>query len=82
MPPTFPLDDVAGRRYTWGMTKREIFKPASIFIPGTNIYSNIERWEIVGRRVYVVFNDGLVMHSDYTPSEIRGGTFAVAEAAK
>jgi hypothetical protein len=58
-------------------TNREVYYPASKFIPGTGIETNVERWEISGRRVYVVYKDGRVMHSEYTPSEVREGGFAV-----
>lgn len=52
---------------------RQIFKPASKFIPGTNLnlYTQVERWEVVGRRVYVTFQDGLVMRSEETPTSLR-----------
>jgi hypothetical protein len=57
-------------------TTREIYKPASDFVLGA-IRTPVERWEISGRRVYVVYKDGRVMHSEYTPSEVREGGFAV-----
>jgi hypothetical protein len=56
---------------------REVFKPASKFIPGTSLLTNVERWEIVGKRVYVTYTDGTVFHSEETPSSLRNGTFAV-----
>jgi len=53
-----------------------VFKPTSLFIPGTNIYTSVERWEVVGRRVHTYFQDGLVMHSEETLSSLLSGGFA------
>jgi hypothetical protein len=56
---------------------REIYVPSYTYVLGTGIRSNVARWEIVGRRVYVEYTDGLVAHSEHTPGEIRTGGFAI-----
>lgn len=58
------------------MSARRIFVPVSCFIPGTNLYTQVERWEVVGRRVYVTFRDGMAMHSEETLSTLEKGGFA------
>lgn len=50
---------------------REIYTPSrsySINVPGG---TTVARWEIVGRRVYVEHTDGLALHSELTPGELR-----------
>ena len=51
---------------------RQIYKPTKSYSlslpPGC---SCVERWEIVGKRVYVEYTDGLVAHSELTQSELR-----------
>ncbi len=49
----------------------KIYVPAAKFIPGTNLYTTIEQWEVVDRKVYVTFTDGFVTHSEETAKTLR-----------
>ncbi len=53
-------------------TKREIYIPTrgyELALPAG--CAVVSRWEIVGRRVYVEYKDGLAAHSELTPGELR-----------
>jgi len=68
------------RGMTIRTTVREIFVPSYTYCLGTSVRTNVSRWEIIGRRVYVEYTDGRVLHSEYTPTEIRTGGFAIPAA--
>lgn len=57
--------------------ERITYRPRGKFIPGTSIYTIVEKWEVVGRRVYVTFRDGSVMQSVRTPAELASATDVV-----
>lgn len=53
------------------MQPAKVWKPASAFIPGTSLRAQVERWEVVGGRVFVTFTDGLRVRSEETPASLR-----------
>lgn len=50
------------------------YYPGSAFIPGGSVRTNVERWEVRGRRVVVQHTDGTRWHSERTPGDLAADT--------